>query len=376
MDRHILVKNSRYAPGANQLCFHTLKYLEKEIRNFRAVTLIGVGTSYHSALAIKNIFQKNEVFDIVQCLDAVNLSVYDLLCDRRDNFFILISQNSENKYIEKAAETISTLAPQSCMIGVFNNILASFVRTKLRAFVLLNAGIEFSLSFVKSFVSQFFCLYLMSKYFEQIKNHVHSGGGAMYKEIDYIFGAYESDLHYIIKNQHFFRMVAEKMARCSNVVVLGGSDSYPFVLEAAQKFRDISYMDSFGVHFNQLHHGYFNIVNPSTFLLIFHDRAKNHTDFINTVHELLLDKDTLPTNFKSLILSNEVSRPPNTNRCDCDIDKYFDIFPLPGSEFHGVNCLVASMYLAYYVAVARNYSPDHPRSVNLQQANLKKNPYI
>jgi glucosamine 6-phosphate synthetase-like amidotransferase/phosphosugar isomerase protein len=158
--------------------------------------------------------------------------------------------------------------------------------------------------------------------------------------------------------------------------VLGGSDSYPFVLEAAQKFRDISYMDSFGVHFNQLHHGYFNIVNPSTFLLIFHDRAKNHTDFINTVHELLLDKDTLPTNFKSLILSNEVSRPPNTNRCDCDIDKYFDIFPLPGSEFHGVNCLVASMYLAYYVAVARNYSPDHPRSVNLQQANLKKNPYI
>jgi glucosamine--fructose-6-phosphate aminotransferase (isomerizing) len=372
---NLLIKEYRYFPNSDVVRFHCLDKYKKNIVSSRRLVLIGCSTSFHSCLAAKFFFQGTEIYESITVIDATDFNIYDIP-HVLETTFIVVSQNSENKFIESAIDSLLNLDNKINIYGIFNNCLSNFMRDKLCAIVLLNSGKDLSFSFVKSFISQYVCLYLFGVYVYQVKftsehqrNEMHANVCAgLYNTCNYLFTDFESEMHYVIKNQHCFREYAKmiKENECSSIFVLGRGDLYPIALESANKFREISYLKSFGLSYSQLKQGYFNILDEKTAVLLFCNKNKNYNDFKNILQEIRIEN----SNCLLFIFSNEnESLSHIRNFCDAEMCTHpsrfrYKIFFFQNSSFINLIYLHASMYISYYIAVLSKIHPDRPRISN------------
>lgn len=368
---NILIKEYRFFPNSNVIKFHGLERFKKDIEKNKYLVLIGYGTSYHCCLCIKLFFQEIEIFESITVIDASEINIYDV-SDISNTTFIVVSQNSENKFVESVIDYLYKFDKSVQIYGIFNNSLSSFLKDKLKSIILLNSGKDLSFSFVKSFIAQFSCLYLLGVYIHQIKlkDKNMNVWNNLIKSCDYLFTDFETQIHYVIKNQHCFRDFAKTINEnnCKTIIVLGRGDLYPIALECANKFREISYFKSFGINYSHLRQGYFNILDEKTAILLFCNKNKNYNDYKNILQEIRIENSKCML----FIFSNEnesichVKSFINTLDTNNTSDNSFrcKIFFFENSPFINLLYLHASMYISYYLAVLNNIHPDRPRISN------------
>ena len=363
---NLFIKEYRYFPTSSCVHFHCLDKFQKKLESSRHIVMIGYGTSYHCCMSIKLFFQEIEIYDGIHIIDASDFNIYDI-SNISDSTYIIVSQNSENKFIESVVETLTKLDSNVHIYGIFNNCLSNFMKEKLKGIILLNSGKDLSFSFVKSFTGQYVCLYLLGVYIHQIKyaaKQMHMNISAnLYRMCDYLFTDFETQVHYVTKNQHRFREFAKmiKDGECNSIFVLGRGDLYPIALEAANKFREISYLKSFGINYTQLKQSYFNILDEKSAILLFCNRNKNYSEFKNLLQEIRIEK----TNCMLFIFSNESESLAHVhNFCNADSASEkscfrYKIFFFENNNFMNLVYLHASMYISL-----NNIHPDRPRISN------------
>jgi glucosamine--fructose-6-phosphate aminotransferase (isomerizing) len=139
--------------------------LGKHFADVKHLLLTGCGTSFHACLYAKKFFQATGVFDTVRCLDAAEVTVYDLSTPQ--TAIALVSQSGETKDLLTVLDLIESL-PQdlSVTFGVVNRV-GSFLSKRVPCGVYLNAGREVSVASTKAFTSQVVVLSLIACWFAQ-----------------------------------------------------------------------------------------------------------------------------------------------------------------------------------------------------------------
>lgn len=326
--------------------FSCLDNYKKIFQNAAHLVLVGNHSSFHSCLLIRMIYHQFEIFETIQVINAIEFNIYDIQY-LKECIYIVVSQSSENKYIEYFINSIYSLDPQIPIFGIFNNKLGSFVKDKIKTCILLNAGKDFAYSFVKSFISQFFCMYLLGIFIQQEKNRSPN-----YTICKYIYSDFENNVNFVIKNQHRFKDIAARMVHSDAIFVLGKGELYPVALEISYKLKEISYVKSYGLGYFEMKHGYYNIVSSKSIIIALCDKNKNFNDFRNLIQEIKLE-----TNCFLVIFTNENENfinYPNLNTNICIFEE---------QHFPSIVYLLASLYICYYLAIQKNMNPDRPRIV-------------
>ena len=223
------------------------------IRRCRRIIMIACGTSYHSCLATRSIFE--ELTEIPVSVESAS----DFLDRRspvfRDDTCVFVSQSGET------ADTIMAL--QYCLergaltVGIVNSVGSSISR-QTHCGVHINAGPEIGVASTKAYTSQYIALVMVALSLSddrvsQLERR---------KEIIQGLSNISEQIAEVLKLDDHIRDLCEKdLLRHKSLLLLGRGYQFATALEGALKIKEISYMHSEGVLAGELKHGVLALVD-------------------------------------------------------------------------------------------------------------------
>uniref|UniRef100_A0A673XLY2 glutamine--fructose-6-phosphate transaminase (isomerizing) n=1 Tax=Salmo trutta TaxID=8032 RepID=A0A673XLY2_SALTR len=233
-----------------RICFHTnkgrLKDHLKEIKRCRRLIMIGCGTSFHAAVATRQILE--ELTELPVMVELAS----DFL-DRNTPVF----RDDVCFYISQSGETADTLmALRYCKdrgaltVGVTNTVGSSISRDT-DCGVHINAGPEIGVASTKAYTSQFVALIMFGLMMSEDRISLQP------RRLEIINGL--KILPDMIKNvltlDNKIKSIADELYQQKSLLVMGRGFNYATCLEGALKIKEITYMHSEGILAGELKHG-------------------------------------------------------------------------------------------------------------------------
>ena len=230
------------------------------IRRCRRIIFIACGTSYHSCMAVRGVFE--ELTEI-----PISVELASDFLDRqapvfRDDTVVFVSQSGET--------ADSLLALRYCLergaltVGIVN-VVGSSISMLTHCGVHVNAGPEIGVASTKAYTSQFVAMVMFalslsedraskSKRREDIMN-----GLAMVSE----------QFKQILKLNDSIKSLCDRMLKGQkSLLLLGRGSQFPTALEGALKIKEISYLHCEAVMSGELKHGVLALVDESLPLIM------------------------------------------------------------------------------------------------------------
>jgi glutamine---fructose-6-phosphate transaminase (isomerizing) len=225
------------------------------IRRCRRIIFIACGTSYHSCMAVRGVFE-----ELAEIPIAVELAS-DFL-DRqapvfRDDTCVFVSQSGET--------ADSLMALRYCLergaltVGIVN-VVGSSISLLTHCGVHVNAGPEIGVASTKAYTSQFiamvmFALSLSEDRASKVKRREEIMDG-LSKISAQIKAVLEQD-------QKIKQLCEDKFKNQKSLLLLGRGSQYSTALEGALKIKEISYLHCEAVMSGELKHGVLALVDEN-----------------------------------------------------------------------------------------------------------------
>ncbi|CAF1621974.1 unnamed protein product [Rotaria magnacalcarata] len=319
-----------------------IKDYANEIRRCRRLILIACGTSYHSAVATRQLLEELSELPVMvelasDFLDR-NTPVF------RDDVCIFISQSGET------ADTILALRyckQRGALILGFTNTVGSSISRESHCGVHINAGPEIGVASTKAYTSQFLALVLFGLVLSEDSISKEPRRKAIIDALqqlpDYIKRVLECDKK--------IREYAEALFNESSLLVMGRGFNFATCLEGALKLKELTYMHSEGILAGELKHGPLAMVDHAMpiVMIIMDDPVK--TKCMNAFSQVQArgGQPVLICNEDDEELIKLVHRHIAVPRTvDC---------------LQGILCVVPLQLLSFHIAVLRGYDVDCPRNL-------------
>ncbi|CCK68308.1 glutamine--fructose-6-phosphate transaminase (isomerizing) GFA1 KNAG_0A06500 [Huiozyma naganishii CBS 8797] len=266
----------------NRITLGGLKAWLPAIRRARRLIMIACGTSYHSCLATRAIFE--ELSDI-----PVSVELASDFLDRkspvfRDDICIFVSQSGET------ADTM--LALNYCLergsltVGIVNSVGSSLSRAT-HCGVHINAGPEIGVASTKAYTSQYIALVMVALSLSddrvsklQRRNDIIQGLKQIPQQIKKVL-----DLEPKIK-----KLCQNKLKNQKSLLILGRGYQFASALEGALKIKEISYMHSEGVLAGELKHGVLALVDENLPIIAFGTRDSLFPKVVSSIEQITARK--------------------------------------------------------------------------------------
>lgn len=230
------------------------------IRRCRRIIMIACGTSYHSCLATRSIFE--ELTEI-----PVSVELASDFLDRRSPVF----RDDTCVFVSQSGETADTImALQYCLergaltVGIVNSVGSSISR-QTHCGVHINAGPEIGVASTKAYTSQYIALVMVALSLSddrvsQLERR---------KEIIQGLSNISEQIAEVLKLDDHIRDLCERdLLRHKSLLLLGRGYQFATALEGALKIKEISYMHSEGVLAGELKHGVLALVDENLPIII------------------------------------------------------------------------------------------------------------
>nr|CAB3248902.1 glutamine--fructose-6-phosphate aminotransferase [isomerizing] 2 [Phallusia mammillata] len=313
-----------------------------EIRRCRRIIFIACGTSYHSAVATRQLIEEMTELPVMVELASDFLDRQTPIF--RDDVCFFISQSGET------ADTLMAL--QYCKkrgslnVGVTNTVGSSISRLT-DCGVHINAGPEIGVASTKAYTSQFVALVM----FALIMSEDRVSKKNRYDEI--LSGL--KDLPEKIKEVLALDDEIKKLSEClymkKSLLVMGRGFNFATCLEGALKIKEITYMHSEGILAGELKHGPLALVDDSMPVLMV--IAKDHV--YNKVQNAL--QQVVARHGRPIIVCE---------KDDTECEKYAsNLLRIP----HTVDCLqgiltvIPLQLLSFHIAQLKGLDVDFPRNL-------------
>ncbi|KNE57446.1 glutamine-fructose-6-phosphate transaminase (isomerizing) [Allomyces macrogynus ATCC 38327] len=224
-----------------------LKAYLSTIRRCRRIVFVACGTSYHSALATRAIFE--ELTEIPVSVELAS-DFLDRRCPIfRDDVCVFVSQSGET------ADTI--LALRYCLergalcLGVTNTV-GSTISRETHCGVHINAGPEIGVASTKAYTSQYIALAMMAIQLGEDRVSMTA------RRAEIIDGLHELPRHIkeILATDADLRQLAQDVLfGQKSLLIMGRGYQNATCLEGALKIKEVSYMHSEGILAGELKHG-------------------------------------------------------------------------------------------------------------------------
>jgi glucosamine--fructose-6-phosphate aminotransferase (isomerizing) len=326
----------------NQITLGGLRSYLPIIRRGRRIVFIACGTSYHSCLATRAIFE--ELTEI-----PVSIELASDFLDRktpifRDDVCFLLSQSGET------ADTI--LALRYCIdrgalcVGVVNTVGSTLSR-ETHCGVHINAGPEVGVASTKAYTSQYIALVMIAL---QLADDRISLTERRNQIIDGLHSLPSLIKRVLNQDSALQQLSHTILANSKSLLLMGRGYQHATCLEGALKIKEISYMHSEGILAGELKHGPLALVDENMPVIIIMTRDSLYPKVQSAFAQITArkaqpivicndDDDNVPAGAKTI-------RVPKTVDC-----------------LQGILNIIPLQLLSYYLAVKNGCDVDFPRNL-------------
>ena len=313
------------------------------LRNARRLIFIACGTSLHSCLAVRPLF--DELSRVPVCVENASDFLDRLPPVFRDDVCFFVSQSGETADVLRALEYCRD---KSAVLAGFTNVVGSTISRMTNFGSHLNCGTEIGVASTKAYTSQIVVMSLVALMLSEDFVSLAK------RRLDVIDGLHRlsSDVAECLRmTDQAIQRLALKWKDAKSVLVLGRGFQYATCLEAALKIKELTYVHTEGINCGELKHGPLALIdeNMPVIVVATHDslidRSKSAIQQIRARNGrpvvLVSQKDD-----EIAALADEMIVVPQTLDC---LQTIVNIVPL--------------QLLAYHLAVVRGCNVDCPRNL-------------
>jgi len=318
-----------------------LKAYLATIRRCRRIVFCACGTSYHSAIATRAIFE--ELTEI-----PVSVELASDFLDRRtpifrDDVCIFISQSGET------ADTI--LALRYCLergalcVGITNTV-GSTISRETHCGVHINAGPEVGVASTKAYTSQYISLIMMALQLSEDRLSMTERRNAIIDELHEL----PRHIKEVLKLDAQLQSLAKDvLLKEKSLLILGRGYQHATCLEGALKIKEISYMHSEGILAGELKHGPLALIDENMPVIIIMTKDSYYPKVQSALQQVTARKG-IP-----IVICNEG---------DSSLSKYRCIaVPQTVDCLQGLLTIIPLQLLSYHLAVFHGVDVDFPRNL-------------
>ncbi|KAH7062272.1 glucosamine--fructose-6-phosphate aminotransferase [Macrophomina phaseolina] len=312
------------------------------IRRCRRIIFIACGTSYHSCMAVRGIFE--ELTEI-----PISVELASDFLDRqapvfRDDTCVFVSQSGET--------ADSLMALRYCLergaltVGIVN-VVGSSISLLTHCGVHINAGPEIGVASTKAYTSQFVCMVMFAL---SLSEDRASKQQRRY-EIMEALGKISDQFREILKLDQSIKELCQKFKNQKSLLLLGRGAQHATALEGALKIKEISYLHCEAVMSGELKHGVLALVDENLPIVMILTRDDIFPKSLNAYQQVIA------RNGRPIIICNQD-------------DKEFPADKTEKIEVpHTVDCLqgllnvIPLQLMAYWLAVGEGLNVDFPRNL-------------
>ncbi|XP_067011140.1 glutamine--fructose-6-phosphate aminotransferase [isomerizing] 2 isoform X2 [Anabrus simplex] len=313
-----------------------------EIRRCRRLMLIGCGTSYHSAIATRQLLEELTELPVMvelasDFLDR-NTPVF------RDDVCFFISQSGET------ADTLMALRycknRGALIVGITNTVGSSICRES-HCGVHINAGPEIGVASTKAYTSQFISLVLFALVLSEDRISLQARRQEIIKGLQNL----DEQIREVLKIDNQVLELAKDLYKHKSLLIMGRGYNFATCLEGALKVKELTYMHSEGIMAGELKHGPLALVDNTMPVIMIVTRDPVYVKCMNALQQVTAREgrpivicengDTETQSFASRCL--EV---PHTVDC-----------------LQGILTVIPMQLLSYHIAVLRGCNVDCPRNL-------------
>ena len=332
---------------SNQITLGGLKSWLPTIKKARRLLLIACGTSFHSCMATRPLFE--ELVDI-----PIDVEIASDFLDRcppvfRDDVCVFVSQSGET------ADTI--LAMNYCLekgaltVGIVNSAGSSISRAT-HCGVHINAGPEIGVASTKAYTSQYialvmFALSLSEDRLSKLERR---------KEIIQGLRLIPSQIKQVLKLESKIKEICKTQLKdIKSMLIIGKGYQYASALEGALKVKETSYIHTEGVPAGELKHGILALVDEHLPIIAFGTRDGVFPKVVSVIEQIAARRG------RPIVICNELDDVWTRK----DSLKHLTTLEVP----HTVDCLqgllnvIPVQVIAYWLAVNKGVDVDFPRNL-------------
>lgn len=313
-----------------------------DIMRCRRLLLIGCGTSFHSAIATRQILEELTELPVMVELASDFLDRQTPVF--RDDVCFFISQSGET------AETLVALRyckqRGALIVGVTNTVGSSICRES-HCGVHINAGPEIGVASTKAYTSQFISLVMFALVMSQDRISM----APRRQEIIEGLKSLPNDIKQVLALDHEVFKLAKELYEQKSLLVMGRGYNHSTCLEGALKIKELTYMHSEGILAGELKHGPLALVDKEMPVIMVITRDPVYPKCMNALQQVTAragrpivicesgDGETKSMAFKSIEVPHTV---------DC---------------LQGILTVIPLQLLSYHIAVLRKCNVDCPRNL-------------
>ncbi|KAI6168423.1 hypothetical protein EDD17DRAFT_621781 [Pisolithus thermaeus] len=312
------------------------------IRRGRRIVFCACGTSYHSALATRAMFE--ELTEI-----PVSVELASDFLDRktpifRDDVCVFVSQSGET------ADTI--LALRYCLergalcVGIVNTV-GSTISRETHCGIHINAGPEVGVASTKAYTSQYVALVLMAVQLSEDRISFTPRRRAIIDGLRELPGQIKKVLELDSSLREF---ATTALANQRSLLLMGRGYQHATCLEGALKIKEIAYMHSEGILAGELKHGPLALIDENMPVII------------------VMTQDSLYPKVQSAFAQITARRAQPIVICnegDDGIKKGVKTIRVPRTVdvLQGLLNIIPLQLLSYHLAVKNGFDVDCPRNL-------------
>ncbi|KAI9465347.1 L-glutamine D-fructose 6-phosphate amidotransferase [Lactarius psammicola] len=312
------------------------------IRRGRRIVFSACGTSYHSCIATRAIFE--ELTEI-----PVSVELASDFLDRktpifRDDVCVFVSQSGET------ADTI--LAMRYCLergalcVGVVNTV-GSTISRETHCGVHINAGPEVGVASTKAYTSQYIALLMMALQLSEDRISLTERRNQIISGLHALPGQIRS----VLAGDTALKDMAEGvLAKSTSLLLMGRGYQYATCLEGALKIKEISYMHSEGILAGELKHGPLALIDENMPVIIVMTRDSLYPKVQSAFSQITARKA------QPVVICNEgdegISKDVQTIRVPQTVDC-----------LQGLLNVIPLQLLSYHLAINKGFDVDFPRNL-------------
>ncbi|XP_014669719.1 PREDICTED: glutamine--fructose-6-phosphate aminotransferase [isomerizing] 2-like isoform X2 [Priapulus caudatus] len=334
----------RLIPKDGTVVLGGLKEHITEIRRCRRLIFIACGTSYHSALATRQLLEELTELPVMvelasDFLDR-NTPVF------RDDVCFFISQSGET------ADTLMALRyckRQGALAVGITNTVGSSISRETHCGIHINAGPEIGVASTKAYTSQIISLVMFGLMICEDRISLQPRR----QEIIEALGELPDQIREVLKTDERVKVLAEELYDKKSLLIMGRGFNFATCLEGALKIKELTYMHSEGILAGELKHGPLALVDSNMPLMMVITRDQVYSKCMNALLQvtarggrpiIILEKDDDET--KKHVEKMRYIEVPHTVDC---LSSILTTIPL--------------QLLSYHIAVLKKCDVDCPRNL-------------
>lgn len=336
------------------------------IRRCRRIIFIACGTSYHSCMAVRGIFE-----ELAEIPIAVELAS-DFL-DRqapvfRDDTCVFVSQSGET--------ADSLMALRYCLergaltVGIVN-VVGSSISLLTHCGVHVNAGPEIGVASTKAYTSQFIAMVMFALSLSEDR----ASKKARREEIIEGLSKVSEQIKQILELDKPIKELCQKVFKNQkSLLLLGRGSQFSTALEGALKIKEISYLHCEAVMSGELKHGVLALVDENLPIIMILTRDDLFKKSLNAYQQgklsltpwnlirsifilLTLMISVIARSGKPIVICNTGDEEFNTSEAEkIEIPKTVDCL-------QGILNVIPLQLIAYWLAVLEGLNVDFPRNL-------------